>query len=110
MAAITDTGTLGDRASLGEKVSAQAGMSLKRKRAKVRIQQKDREASYSGSGAGQAQEPLDERPHSVYEVVTRQMLEQVKNDVAEVKGRVNALLWLVAGTALLDLIMRVVLK
>jgi hypothetical protein len=67
-----------------------------------------------GGASAQAREqeggaqPVDERPRSVYEIVTRQMLEEVRGDVAEVKGRVNALLWLVAGAVLLDWIMRLV--
>jgi hypothetical protein len=65
-----------------------------------------------GGASAQAREqeggaqPVDERPRSVYEIVTRQMLEELRRDVAEVKGRVNALLWLVAGAVLLDWIMR----
>ena len=53
-------------------------------------------------------QPVDERPRSVYEIVTRQMLEDVRGDVAEVKSRVNALLWLVAGAVLLDWLARLV--
>jgi hypothetical protein len=53
-------------------------------------------------------EPLDDRPRSVYEVVTRQMLEQVKADVKEVKDRVNTLLWIVAGAVVLEVVMRVI--
>lgn len=52
--------------------------------------------------------PVDDKPRSVYELVTRQMLEQVKDDVNEVKGRVNTLLWLVTGAMLIELLMRVV--
>jgi hypothetical protein len=53
-------------------------------------------------------DPIDEKPKSVYELVTRQMLEQVKADVNEVKGRVNTLLWLVIGAILMEFVMRVV--
>ena len=45
---------------------------------------------------------IDEKPRSVYEVVTRQMLEDLKSDLAEVKGRVNTLLWLVAGAVIAE--------
>jgi hypothetical protein len=51
---------------------------------------------------------VDERPRSVYEVVTRQMLEELKRDVAEVKGRVNTLLWMVAGAIVVDMVVRLV--
>jgi hypothetical protein len=45
-------------------------------------------------------------PRSVYEVVTRQMLEELKREVGEVKGRVNTLLWMVAGAIVLDVVVR----
>jgi hypothetical protein len=51
---------------------------------------------------------VDEKPRSVYEVVTRQMLLELKEDLAEVKGRVNTLLWLVLGAAVVEFIMRLV--
>lgn len=59
-----------------------------------------------GGGTEEDASAVDERPHSVYELLTRQMLEQVKSDVSEVKSRVNTLLWMVAGAILLDLVMR----
>jgi hypothetical protein len=49
---------------------------------------------------------INEKPHSMYEVVTRQMIEHAQVDVKEVKDRVNALIWLIIGVTLLDLIMR----
>jgi hypothetical protein len=49
---------------------------------------------------------LDEKPHSVYEIVTRQMLADLREDVAEVKGRVNALLWLLAGAIFVEFVSR----
>ncbi len=52
--------------------------------------------------------PVDDRPRSVYEMITRQMLQELREDVAEVKGRVNTLLWMVAGAILLDLLARLV--
>lgn len=51
---------------------------------------------------------VDEKPRSVYEVVTRQMLMELKEDLAEVKGRVNTLLWLVLGAAVVEFVMRLV--
>lgn len=58
------------------------------------------------SKGGDDGQVVDERPRSVYEVVTRQMLEELKREVGEVKGRVNTLLWMVAGAILLDLVAR----
>ena len=51
---------------------------------------------------------VDEKPRSVYEIVTRRMLEELRDDVAEVKGRVNALLWLMAGAILAEFVLRIV--
>ena len=64
--------------------------------------------SAEGDGNVSGGEPLDDKPRSVYEVVTRQMLEQVKADVKEVKDRVNTLLWVVAGAVVLEVVMRMV--
>ena len=58
--------------------------------------------------ARNAEVPIDDKPKSVYEMMTRQMLLELKDSVGEVKGRVNTLLWLVIGAILLDLLMKVV--
>ncbi len=54
------------------------------------------------------EEDIDEKPRSVYEVITRQMLEQLKDDVREVKGRINTLLWMVISAMVVELVMRIV--
>lgn len=59
-----------------------------------------------GDGDKPAGIVVDERPRSVYELVTRQMLEELKREVGEVKGRVNTLLWMVAGAIVLDVVVR----
>ena len=51
-------------------------------------------------------DPLDERPHSIYELLTRQMLEALRSDLNEIKARVNTLLWITLGAVILDFIMR----
>ena len=51
---------------------------------------------------------VDERPRSVYEVMTRRMLEELQREVGEVKGRVNTLLWMVAGAIVLDVVVRLI--
>ncbi len=51
---------------------------------------------------------IDLGPASAHEAVTRQMVEGVREDLREVRGRVNALLILVAGSALLDLVLGLV--
>jgi len=53
-------------------------------------------------------EPVDDRPRSVYELMTRRMLDEMREDVNDIKGRVNALLWMVAGSVLLEFIVRLV--
>lgn len=54
------------------------------------------------------QSEIDDRPHSVYELLTRQMLNDLRSDLDEIRSRVNALLWLTVGAVLLDFIMRLV--
>ena len=46
------------------------------------------------------------RPSSAYEAVTRQMVEALTDDLKEIRGRLNGLLWMVAGAILLDVVMR----
>lgn len=58
--------------------------------------------------AQDAEAAIDDKPKSVYEMMTRQMLLELKESVGEVKGRVNTLLWLVVGAILLELVMRLV--
>ncbi len=52
--------------------------------------------------------PVDDRPRSVYELMTRRMLDEMREDVNDIKGRVNALLWMVAGAVVLEFIVRLV--
>ncbi len=56
----------------------------------------------------EGQGAIDDNPKSVYEMMTRQMLLELKDSVSEVKGRVNTLLWLVIGAILLELVMKLV--
>ncbi len=51
-------------------------------------------------------ESLDLTPKSAHEAITRQMVTDLAADLAEIKGRVNAVLWLVAGAVLVDVAMR----
>ena len=45
-------------------------------------------------------------PASAYEAITRQMVDGLREDVAEIKGRLNGLLWLMAGAIAIDIVMR----
>lgn len=51
---------------------------------------------------------VDLKPASAYEAVTRTMVEQVAEDLKEIKGRLNGLLWMVAGTVVVEVVMRLV--
>jgi hypothetical protein len=70
-------------------------------------------ANLRGAGAegrhrqqpGQA-ESVDLTPKSAHEAITRQMVTDLAADVAEIKSRVNAVLWLVASAVAVDVVMR----
>jgi hypothetical protein len=49
---------------------------------------------------------VDLSPASAYEAVTRQMVEALADDLREIKGRLNGLLWMVAGAILIDVLIR----
>src|SRR5918992_6381821 len=49
-------------------------------------------------------EPVDLTPKSAHEAITRQMVTDLAADVAEVKTRVNAVLWLVASAVAVDVV------
>jgi hypothetical protein len=51
-------------------------------------------------------ESVDLLPKSAHEAITRQMVTDLAADVAEVKTRVNAVLWLLAGAVAIDVVMR----
>lgn len=51
--------------------------------------------------------PLDLTPKSAHEALTRQMVTDLASDLAELKARVNAILWLLAGAVAVDVVLRV---
>jgi hypothetical protein len=51
-------------------------------------------------------EALDLNPKSVYEVVTRQMLEALATDVQKMRERVDALFFLAVASVVVDLLLR----
>ena len=57
-------------------------------------------------GPGTGLEAVDLAPKSAHEALTRQMVSDLAADVAELKSRVNAMLWLVAGAVVVDVAMR----
>jgi hypothetical protein len=46
-------------------------------------------------------------PSSAYEAVTRQMVEALAEDLAEIKGRLNGLLWMMASAIAIDVLARI---
>ncbi|MGH2562054.1 MAG: hypothetical protein ACRDJH_23595 [Thermomicrobiales bacterium] len=51
---------------------------------------------------------IDLEPTSAYELVTRQMVESLSDDLREIKGRLNGVLWMVAGAMVVELALRLV--
>ena len=49
---------------------------------------------------------VDVRPSSTYEAVTREMVQAVRAEVAEIKNRLNGLLFMVAGAIVIDIVVR----
>jgi hypothetical protein len=49
---------------------------------------------------------VDVRPASTYEAVTREMVQAMRAEIAEIKNRLNGLLFMVAGAIVIDIIVR----
>ena len=49
---------------------------------------------------------IDLNPGSAYEAVTRTMVEELSEDVKEIRGRIDAIFWLIAGTIVVELVLR----
>lgn len=45
---------------------------------------------------------LDLAPQTAHEAITRRMVEDLAADVAEIRGRVNGVFWLIVGAVLLE--------
>ncbi len=45
-------------------------------------------------------------PASTYEAITRMMVERLSEDVREIRNKINGLFWLIAGTVVVDIVMR----
>ncbi len=57
--------------------------------------------------AREERRPLDLGPLSAHEAVTRQMVEALADDLEEIKGRLNGLLFMVAGAIVVDVTIRI---
>ena len=65
-----------------------------------------RAAGTEGQQTDRHAESVDLTPKSAHEAITRQMVTDLAADVAEVKTRVNAVLWLLAGAVGVDVVLR----
>jgi hypothetical protein len=55
---------------------------------------------------GTERQGVDLAPWSAYEAMTRQKVEALADDLKEIKGRLNGLLWMLAGAIVLDVVLR----
>ena len=51
-------------------------------------------------------EPVDLAPGSAYEAVTRTLVEELAEDVKEIRGRIDAIFWLIAGSVVVEVALR----
>jgi len=56
-----------------------------------------------GPGGG-----IDLGPASVYEAITRQMVESLRDELREIKSRLNTLLFMMIGAIMVELAMRII--
>lgn len=54
-------------------------------------------------------QPIELAPRSTYEVVTRERVEHMAADLAEVRDRINTLFYLVIGSIITDVLLRIML-
>ncbi|MCA9860687.1 MAG: hypothetical protein KC438_13245 [Thermomicrobiales bacterium] len=50
---------------------------------------------------------IDLQPGTAYEVVTRTKVEELAEDVREIRARIDGIFWLVAGSIVADILLRV---
>jgi hypothetical protein len=62
--------------------------------------------SCDGVGAAGRSAAISLEPASAYEAVTRQMVLGLSEELREIKARLNGLLFMVAGSVLLDVALR----
>jgi len=51
---------------------------------------------------------IDLGPASVYEAITRQMVESLRDELREIKSRLNTLLFMMIGAIMVELAMRII--
>jgi hypothetical protein len=53
-------------------------------------------------------DPIDLRPATAFEAITRQMVESLAEDLREIKGRLNSLIFMLVGAILLEIVSRMI--
>ncbi|MGN6484537.1 MAG: hypothetical protein ACTHMX_09035 [Thermomicrobiales bacterium] len=66
--------------------------------------------STATTAAGGASDGIEVRPANAYEAVTRQMVEALQEDLREIKGRLNMLLFTIVGGVAIDVVARVLAR
>jgi hypothetical protein len=51
-------------------------------------------------------DPIDLRPSSTFEAITRQMVDSLADELREIRGRLNSLIFMMIGAILLDVFSR----
>ncbi|MCA9833686.1 MAG: hypothetical protein KC435_07065 [Thermomicrobiales bacterium] len=54
-------------------------------------------------------QPIELAPRSTYEVVTRERVEHMAADLADIRNRIDNLFYLVIGSIITDVLLRIVL-
>jgi hypothetical protein len=67
-------------------------------------------AATATSAAGSPADGIEVRPANAYEAVTRQMVEALQEDLREIKGRLNMLLFTIVGGVAIDVVARVLAR
>lgn len=65
------------------------------------------EGSATGEPAGEPRPGLDLRPGCVYGVVTRERVDELAAELAEIKSRLNQLFTLIVGGIVVDVLLRI---
>lgn len=53
-----------------------------------------------------ARDPVDMTPGTAYEVVTRTKVEELANDVKEIRARIDGIFWLIAASIVVQIALR----
>lgn len=81
-----------------------------RRQAAAEIAEGVRALRAASAGEGSPAEGIEVRPANAYEAVTRQMVEALQEDLREIKGRLNMLLFTIVGGVAIDVVARVLAR